>query len=122
MRRLGKCLLLAVLLIVAWAPGGAAPAANPASGDASAATQAAPAPGGAEGPRLDVAAATASYLAKFPPDKKARSDAYFEGGYWLLLWDFLWSASVLWLVLQLGWSAPMRDRAERLAGRLWGPL
>ena len=67
---------------------------------------------------LDVKAATAAYLAKMPPEKKAKSDAYFEGGYWLLLWDFLYSAAVLLLLLNLGWSAAMRDRAERIAGRL----
>src|SRR5882672_12847817 len=67
---------------------------------------------------LDVKAATAAYLAKIPPDKKAKSDAYFEGGYWLLLWDFLYGAAVLLLLLNLGWSAAMRDRAERIAGRL----
>src|SRR2546425_11477382 len=78
--------------------------------------------GTAGGPRFDVAAATAAWLAKVPPDKKARSDAYFEGGYWLLLWDFLWSATVLLLVLRLGWSAAMRERAERLTGGPGGGL
>ncbi|HKB08548.1 MAG TPA: M48 family metalloprotease, partial [Candidatus Polarisedimenticolia bacterium] len=72
------------------------------------------------GSRFDVAAATAAYLAKVPPDKKARSDAYFEGGYWLLLWDFLWNGAAFWLILRLGWSAAMRDRAERISSRL-GP-
>src|SRR2546428_6035431 len=86
------------------------------------AAQAAPVQATAGGPRFDVAAATDAYLAKVPPDKKARSDAYFEGGYWLLLWDFLWTAAVLLLVLRLGWSAAMRARAERLAGRLWRKL
>ncbi len=124
MRRPGKGLLLVVLLILAFVSGGTvgAPAATRGGGDAPAATPAGPGPGGSGGDRLDVAAATASWLAKFPPDKKARSDAYFEGGYWLLLWDFLWSATVLWLVLHLGWSASMRDRAERLAARLSGGL
>src|SRR5262245_14572787 len=65
-------------------------------------------------PRLDVEAETKAYLAKVPADKMARSDAYFEGGYWLQLWDFLAGALVLWLALGLGWSASMRDRAERL--------
>src|SRR5258706_11043354 len=67
---------------------------------------------------FDPLAATNAYLATMPPDKKAKSDAYFEGGYWLLLWDFLYSSAVLLLLLSLGWSAAMRDRAERIAGRL----
>ena len=49
-----------------------------------------------------------------PADQRARSDAYFEGGYWLILWDFLVLAVVLWLLLDLRWSAKMRDLAERV--------
>ena len=63
---------------------------------------------------FDPLAATNAYLATVPPDKKARSDAYFEGGYWLLLWDFLASAAVYFLLLSTGWSARMRDLAERI--------
>src|ERR1019366_9874354 len=41
-------------------------------------------PAGAEaGPGFHVESATRAYLATFKPDQKARSDAYFEGGYWL---------------------------------------
>ena len=40
-------------------------------------------------------AATDAYLATVPADKRARSDAYFEGGYWMQLWDFLFGAVVL---------------------------
>src|SRR5213594_1200465 len=122
MRRPGGCLLLAVFLILALMSGGTVLAQSPDPAGGPAATQADPVPGGAAGARLDVAAATAAWLAKVPPDKKARSDAYFEGGYWLLLWDFLWSATVLLLVLRLGWSAAMRERAERLTGGPGGGL
>jgi len=63
---------------------------------------------------FDPVAATNAYLAKVPPDKKAKSDAYFEGGYWLILWDFLASSCVFILLLATGWSARMRDWAERV--------
>jgi STE24 endopeptidase len=63
---------------------------------------------------FDVSAATNAYLASVPADKKARSDAYFEGGYWLILWDFLVSAAIYLLLLATGWSARMRDLAERV--------
>jgi STE24 endopeptidase len=64
--------------------------------------------------QFDPIAATNAYLAKVPPDKKAKSDAYFEGGYWLILWDFLAPAIVFLLLLSTGWSARMRDLAERI--------
>ena len=64
--------------------------------------------------QFDVKAAVDAYLAKMPPDQRARSDAYFEGGYWLLLWDFLSAAFVLWLMLHFRWSAKMRNLAERI--------
>ena len=63
---------------------------------------------------FDAGAATNAYLAQIPPEKTARSDAYFEGGYWLILWDFLYGAVVALLLLNLRWSAKMRNLAERL--------
>jgi STE24 endopeptidase len=63
---------------------------------------------------FDIKAAVDTYLAKMPADQRARSDAYFEGGYWLILWDFLVLAVVLWLLLHFRWSARMRNLAERI--------
>ena len=65
-------------------------------------------------PQFDANAATKAYMAQIPADKTARSDAYFEGGYWLILWDFLYGVAVMLLVLNLRWSARMRDLAERV--------
>lgn len=64
---------------------------------------------------FDVEAATEAYLAQIPAAAKTRSDAYFEGGYWLILWDFLFGAVISLLLLQLRWSAAMRNLAERLS-------
>jgi STE24 endopeptidase len=64
---------------------------------------------------FDVEAATEAYLAQIPAAAKTRSDAYFEGGYWLILWDFLFGAAISLLLLQLRWSAAMRNLAERLS-------
>ncbi len=65
-------------------------------------------------PHFDATAATNAYLAQIPADKTARSDAYFEGGYWMILWDFLYGAAVALLLLNLRWSARMRELAERV--------
>jgi Zn-dependent protease with chaperone function len=63
---------------------------------------------------FNVDAAVEQYLAKMPPARRAQSNAYFEGGYWLLLWDFLLTVVVMWLLLHLRWSARMRSLAERI--------
>ncbi|CAN5213381.1 M48 family metallopeptidase [soil metagenome] len=61
----------------------------------------------------DPAAATRAWLDTVPADKRARSDAYFEGGYWLILWNFLLAAAISILLLQSRISARLRDWAER---------
>ena len=63
---------------------------------------------------FDAVAATNAYLAQIPSDARSRSDAYFEGGYWLILWDFLYGAAIYILLLRFRWSAAMRNRAERI--------
>jgi len=63
---------------------------------------------------FDVNAGVEAYLAKMPASERARSNAYFEGGYWLLLWDFLSTVVVMWLLLRFRWSMRMRDLAERI--------
>jgi STE24 endopeptidase len=63
---------------------------------------------------IDARAATEQYLATVPPDARARSDAYFEGGYWIRLWGTLVTIAVMWLLLHTGVSRRMRDAAERI--------
>jgi Zn-dependent protease with chaperone function len=63
---------------------------------------------------FDAETATKAYLAEMPAEARARSDAYFEGGYWLELWDFLYGAAIALLLLFTRWSARMRDVAEGL--------
>jgi STE24 endopeptidase len=66
------------------------------------------------GPAFNVEAATDAYLAQIPASAKAASDEYFEGGYWLTLWNFLYGAAISIVLLALRWSAAMRDLAERI--------
>ena len=63
---------------------------------------------------FDPVAATEAYLAKLSSEQRARSDAYFEGGYWLQLWGFLYGAAVAILLLATRLSARMRDLAARI--------
>jgi len=65
-------------------------------------------------PNFNADAATDAYLALIPSSAKARSDAYFEGGYWMILWDFLYGVAVVLVLLNLRWSAGMRNLAERM--------
>ncbi|RMF16331.1 MAG: M48 family peptidase [Alphaproteobacteria bacterium] len=62
--------------------------------------------------RFDVEAAVREYLDRLSPQEKARSDAYFEGGYWIQFWNVLIALLVAWLLLRFGWSAAIRTRVE----------
>src|SRR5438046_6695558 len=62
---------------------------------------------------FDPGAATQAWLDTVPADKRAKSDAYFEGGYWLILWNFLLVASISIFLLASRISARLRDFAER---------
>src|SRR5205807_4948811 len=63
---------------------------------------------------FDPAAATQAWLDTVPPDQRAKSDAYFEGGYWLILWNFLLGAAIAIFFLASRTSAALRDFAERI--------
>src|SRR5947208_8780241 len=62
---------------------------------------------------FDAATATQAWLATVPKDQREKSDAYFEGGYWLILWNFLLAAAISIFLLTSRISARMRDFAER---------
>src|SRR6267142_7158712 len=63
---------------------------------------------------FDVEKETRAYLDRVPRDKKAQSDAYFEGGYWLQLWAFVCGAAIAALLVQGRLSARMRDLAQQI--------
>ena len=94
------------VVMVATAEARAQGSSNAQASDAAVAGQAAPV--------FYVNAAVETYLAKMPPAERARSNAYFEGGYWLQLWDFLSTVVVMWLLLRFRLSMRMRDFAERI--------
>lgn len=65
---------------------------------------------------FDPVAATKALLETVPANQRAKSDAYFEGGYWLLLWNFLVGAAISIFLLSSTFSAQLRDFTERLTG------
>ncbi|HXO18719.1 MAG TPA: M48 family metallopeptidase [Thermoanaerobaculia bacterium] len=122
--RLALCALLA--LAAAAAVRAATPPAPPVPAPVPAASSA-PSHAIPEGPVVPAAArpvpgrpfdpvqATEAWLAQLSPAQRARSDAYFEGGYWLQLWDFLYGLAIAWLLLGSGFSVRLRDGVERLS-------
>jgi len=118
-----RTLTAAALLALSLA--GGAHAAPPSAGGPAAAASAASAPVSkfhirpaddawrAALPR-NADAATQAYLDRLPADTVARSDAYFEGGYWLQLWNFLAGLVVSWLLLRNTISARVRDICQRV--------
>src|SRR6202035_1424372 len=122
--RLALCALLALAAAAAVraATPPAPPVPAPVPADSSAPSHAIP-----EGPVVPAAArpvpgrpfdpvqATEAWLAQLSPAQRARSDAYFEGGYWLQLWDFLYGLAIACLLLGSGFSVRLRDGVERLS-------
>lgn len=103
---------VALLPVVAWSADGAALVRDlPPGLQVPAAAQ--------PGPDFDVERATEAYLDLLSPEQRAQSDAYFEGGYWLQLWQLLYGLGTSVLLLATGLSRRMRDRARRISGRAW---
>ena len=69
------------------------------------------------GPTFDAGRATDAYIATVPADDRAKSDAYFEGGYWIEFWSTLITVAVCALLLRVRFAARVRDLvATRGAG------
>ena len=113
MLALSRKILVFALTAVATLSGSAQPAIQPTADITKVPVAAQPSP------HFDADAATEAYLALMPPAAVARSNAYFEGGYWLILWDFLYGAAICLLLLNLRWSARMRDFAARITRFRW---
>jgi STE24 endopeptidase len=63
---------------------------------------------------VDPGSATRAWLDSVPRSQREKSDAYFEGGYWLILWNFLLTAAILLFLLTSRLSARLRDFSERI--------
>jgi len=63
---------------------------------------------------FDVEAATRAYLDTLQGAARAKSDAYFEGGYWLILWGAVVAVAVYGAMLHFGWSAAWSRWSARI--------
>ena len=63
---------------------------------------------------FDPAAATQAWLDSVPRSQREKSNAYFEDGYWLILWNFLLTAAISFFLLASQFSARLRDFSERV--------
>lgn len=71
------------------------------------------------GPGFNVDKATEAYLNLLTPEQRRQSDAYFEGGYWLQLWGFLYGIAVGAFLLLSGLSVRMRNFSQRVCRWRW---
>ena len=62
---------------------------------------------------FDPAAATTQWLATLSPQETARAVAYTQGSHWLILWAFLVSALVAWIIVRTDVLVMIRSRMER---------
>ena len=68
---------------------------------------------------FDPQAATDAYLATLTGEAKAKSDAYFEGGYWIIAYNALASIGAALALLFTRASPAMRDLAESVTTWRW---
>lgn len=68
---------------------------------------------------FDTEAATRAYLDILQGPARERSDSYFEGGYWLILWGALVAILADFILLRTGLSARFRDWGERISKWRW---
>jgi STE24 endopeptidase len=113
-RRLIRRLLPAAMLVcmAGWAP-----AAQPIVRDLPPGLQI---PAAAQiGPDFTVDKATDAYLNLLSPEQRRLSDRYFEGGYWIQLWELCWTVGACLLLLVSGASRRMSELSRRLSRHTW---
>ena len=73
----------------------------------------------ANAPTFDVEQASRAYIDTLQGAELEKSNNYFQGGYWLILWGAIVGILVDFLILQSRLSARFRDWAERVTSRKW---
>ncbi len=68
---------------------------------------------------FDPELATQAYMATLNGAARAKSDAYFEGGYWIILWDAVVGILAAWATLKLGWARRLSASVQARTKRKW---
>ncbi|VAW02440.1 Peptidase, M48 family [hydrothermal vent metagenome] len=68
---------------------------------------------------FDVEQASRAYIDMLGGDQLEKSNSYYEGGYWLILWGAVVGLLVDFFILQSRLSARFRDWAERITKKKW---
>ncbi|MBP6731099.1 MAG: M48 family metallopeptidase [Chitinophagales bacterium] len=63
---------------------------------------------------FNVDSAVKAYMNMLTPEQRAKSDAYFEGGYWLQVFNLLYGFGVAFIFLQLGLGRWMKRVATKV--------
>ena len=110
-------LSLALLAVACLAPAAAEEptATTPADAPLTAKVELVVPAGAQAGPDFDVERATKAWVETLTPEQRAKSKAYFEGGYWLQLFNFMYDLAVAFIFLFLGLSARLRNLANRVS-------
>jgi STE24 endopeptidase len=74
-------------------------------------------PAAAQAVPLDPVAATRAWIDTLPAAQRAKTNAYFEGGYWITLWSALIGVASAGLLMASGVSRTLREAAERITRR-----
>jgi STE24 endopeptidase len=68
---------------------------------------------------FDPELATQAWMATLNGAARAKSDAYFEGGYWIILWDAVVGILAAWATLKLGWARRLSAWVQKRTRRKW---
>lgn len=66
---------------------------------------------------FDPQAATAAWLATLSPADTAKAVAYTQGGHWLILWSFVVSIVVAWIIIRTDLLGKIREGIEKRKAR-----
>jgi STE24 endopeptidase len=66
---------------------------------------------------FDPYVATQQYINQVSPAAREKSDAYFEGGYWLLLWDMIYAIVIAFVFTSFGLSSKVSKISAKVKNR-----